>query len=767
VSPEFARSQRRSAATSLVWDFMVRDEREDGLHSARTPILLFTGVRGSGQTELLNDLQGLLAGKFPHAYISGEWPFTATRHMLALLAFDLNQASGYGKLAFPRLLTGEIVIDADVEIDPLDREHAREQVIALLADHRKVKGVLENSISALVRSALTPVQAHMPAVLGGAGLADLAGNYGAEAMLGGLATRRRGRAVLLGTGQEWWGHQDRGLDIDPIDGLVNLRMAADRARAQRRADDASAERRDTGADSRRKVTHQLWAAFLADLRDSFRDRRRAINWTGNCVLLLDNADTPVARAFLGELVSVRMEREGGEPDPLTVVATSRGDLATRVSGAGLTPLAEASKAHYRTRTGAGAWWYPILLPALNWAQTGTMIDALQIPDINAEAATAAVHGFTCGHPGATSALLAAVAACPPPTGVVSLPALLAAKHPALADRERTVQDTLLDGLLPPKPEEDQVPEYDLATCCAARHKEAAQWLDVSSGLLEQQPGEVKAIFSPELWLTDPAGGHAALHPLLRRLLLRRLADRPADAKASWARVHLWLRAGALRAGHADAALYHALALTGTRPEDLDHLLPEVTAQEKAAHEERASRAHEAWGEMRAARNAEARPPRAADPLEHEEPLEHVARQLASWLERDDAATWLRRVASITAAPNRLDLARRPRDQVVTLTQWVGRHEEPIAPVARYLAYCWLGADPLSAPSWRWLLGEMASELDRIAPYSGDGGLSDLRDEAERYRYLAEGSWRDIGDFWMDRATATDDTKPSQGTADGN
>jgi hypothetical protein len=40
LSGEFVRTPRRWAATSLVWDLMARDERVDGLHSVRPPILL-------------------------------------------------------------------------------------------------------------------------------------------------------------------------------------------------------------------------------------------------------------------------------------------------------------------------------------------------------------------------------------------------------------------------------------------------------------------------------------------------------------------------------------------------------------------------------------------------------------------------------------------------------------------------------------------------------------------------------------------------------
>jgi hypothetical protein len=221
-----------------------------------------------------------------------------------------------------------------------------------------------------------------------------------------------------------------------------------------------------------------------------------------------------------------------------------------------------------------------------------------------------------------------------------------------------------------------------------------------------------------------------MQPLLRRLLLARLAARSANAKTSWARVHLWLRWRARKDRDSVTALYHTLALAGTDPVELAKVV-DPSDQLK---------------------------------LEIEQPFEHVARQLARWLRSADAAHWLRLVAGIAAAPTRLDPARRVRDQVVEVTRWVDRHEEPTAPVARYLAYCWLGADPLRAPSWSWLLGEMASDLDQLAPYSGDGGLSVLRAEAERYRYLADGDWQDIENFWVNRQRSSDEfpTEPGSG-----
>jgi hypothetical protein len=352
-----------------------------------------------------------------------------------------------------------------------------------------------------------------------------------------------------------------------------------------------------------------------------------------------------------------------------------------------------------------------------------------------------VHGFTCGHPAATSTLLAALAADPGSAAEVNPSALLASKDLAeSAAPEGTVEDALLGGLLVPALIGDQAPANDLATCAAARHKEVALRLATDSSLLEQLPSEAMSLFGSEYWPVDRVGGRAAMHPLLRRLLLRRLADRKADAMASWARVHLWLRGRALRDGHADTALYHTLALAGTYQ---DELLARAAVDEVDSDSEKLG-AHE----------KPAGPVWETDPLEFEKPLEHVARHLASGL-KSDATTWLRRVAGITSAPTRLDLARHPRDQAVMLTEWVDRRQEPLAPVARYVVYCWLGADPLSAPHWSWLLSQMAGELDLISRYSDDEGLSVLRAEAERYRNLADSSWRDIEDFWVKRMDPSD------------
>jgi hypothetical protein len=116
------------------------------------------------------------------------------------------------------------------------------------------------------------------------------------------------------------------------------------------------------------------------VQDSFSNSRHASDWTFNCVVLLDNVDTAVGHDFLDELVMARRQRaayEDDDPDPLTVVATSHGDLAERVRlrGESAVTLTSAGYADYlaRSQTHIGRWWYPELLPDLTLDEVGNMV----------------------------------------------------------------------------------------------------------------------------------------------------------------------------------------------------------------------------------------------------------------------------------------------------------------------------------------------------------------------------------------------------------
>lgn len=738
---EFKLPQSLVAATDLIFDFMRREEDPDGLRSIRTPVLLFTGPRGAGKTQVLYKHRDRAAGTYPCAYLDGEWPLASTWDMLLLLAFELKRLgkdSEYAALTFPRLTAGEIVITAD-----LDRASARQQISDLLAAARKTKGVLENTVAALARGlaqSLGAMSRNQVATDIAASMADLAGKYAAEALLGSMSKRNSGRAVLFGPGLEWWGHQGRGLGGDPIDRLVTLWQDADRARSQPRDEAADAADQRGNREARTRVTGQLWAAFLADLRASFADRKYAVNWTRNCVVLLDNAETEVARLFLTELLNERDKRSRDQPDPLTVAVTSRGGLIQPVRLGGLTPLADAGWQHYRERPvpEAGRWWYPVALPVIDWQETGKQLAMLELPAGNIGQLTTAVHALAAGHLGTTRTLVAALAEQPIAAGELNPPALLEAPEPAtFTSRQRTVQEAMLEALLATLDPASQQAVDDLVTCAAARHREAAWRLSTEPSLMRQLPseeegvaGEGAAIFTSEFWYPDAAGTPAFLYPVLRRLLLRRLAARQPDRArdtASWTDVHAWLRHRARTDGKQGAELYHTLALAGAP-------LLEIAA---------------AVGEDR------------SDPLLQVTPQEYVARQLADQLRTFGAQEWLDLVACVTAAPNRLDHMQPLRDHVRALTSWAAEDKPHVGAVARYVVRSWIGADPLSAPHWWQLLREMAKEVEFFAPHSDDAGLAVLRDEADRYREIAgyresEANWREVARFWMARVRTADE-----------
>ena len=127
----------------------------------------------------------------------------------------------------------------------------------------------------------------------------------------------------------------------------------------------------------------------------------------------------------------------------------------------------------------------------------------------------------------------------------------------------------------------------------------------------------------------------------------------------------------------------------------------------------------------------------------------MARRLASQLPGGDAVSWLRRMHSVSAAPNKLS-RRQSRgglgqpgaaaDRIRELTMGTDPRDVPLAPLARLVAALWIAADPLF-PSHKKELGDLYNEIqddfDLIAPFSGNG-LAVLRNEAARYRALGAG-----------------------------
>ena len=660
----------RAGAVELTKEFLSRPGTDGAARTRRQPIVVFTGPHGSGKTALLDKLEEWLQPLAPYARIDcAADDLSSSPRVLSALVFELNRTAGrYGRVAFPRFIIGQLVLRQELVTD--DRQRACGQVRQALAEYRNI-GALRDFLVEIGEDTWTVLHHGQAPPVSRTGV-----RYLAKLVLNGLIASRLGRRVLLGKGLDWYGHQGRGLHRDPLDVLVNL--------------NAQGHDLATG-DNAREVSALLWAAFLADLRDDFQAGRHAADWPLNCVILVDNADAAGDSSFLEELITARRRHAAhspADPDPLTVLVASRGALSARVTPPGETiPLADQAGYQQYLRWSQEhrlpQWWYPVRLRPLTEDEVGNMVAAIGFHGTDQQFLVPALYKFTGGHLGSVRLVVDAIAAAPP--GPVSLPALLArrpgAGRPAL---EEELLGQFLPGL-------GQDTVEDLVTCAAAWDIDRASRLARHGGLLVGPQSGASALFEPELWVTPEGGGPAVLLPVLRRLLLRRLAARRAG-RADWATVQAWFRDDCAKENDEAGELYYALALGEVVP---------------------------------------------------------VARRLASQLPGGDAVSWLRRLHSVSAAPNKLSRRQNraglgqpgaAADRIRELTAGTDPRDVPLAPLARLVAALWIAADPLFA-SHKKELGDLGNEIqddfDLIAPFSGNG-LAVLRNEAARYRALGAG-----------------------------
>ena len=655
----------RAGAVELTKEFLSRPRADGTARSRRQPVLVFTGPHGSGKTALLDKLDEWLQPVAPYARIDcATDDLSSSPRVLSALVFELNRTAGrYGRLGFPRFITGQLVLRQELVTD--DRARACDQVRQALAEYRNI-AALRDFLVEIGEDTWTVLHHGQPPPVSRTGV-----RYLAKLVLNGLIASRLGRRVLLGKGLDWYGHQDRGLHRDPLDVLVNLNVQGHDL--------------ETG-DNAREVSALLWAAFLADLRDDFQ-----ADWPLNCVILVDNADAAGDSSFLDELITARRRHAAhspADPDPLTVLAASRGALSARVTPPGETiPLADQAGYQQYLRWSQEhrlpQWWYPVRLRPLTEDEVGNMVAAIGFHGTDQQLLVPALYRFSGGHLGSVRLVVDAIAAAPP--GPVSLPDLLARRPGA---GRVTLEEELLGQFLPGL---GQHTVEDLVTCAAAWDIDRASRLARHGGLLVGPQSGASALFAPELWVTPEGGGAAVLLPVLRRLLLRRLAARRAG-RADWATVHAWFQDDCAKENDEAGELYYALALGEVVP---------------------------------------------------------VARRLASQLPGGDAVSWLRRLHSVSAAPNKLS-RRQSRgglgqpgaaaDRIRELTAGTDPRDVPLAPLARLVAALWIAADPLFA-SHKKELGDLSNEIqddfDLIAPFSGNG-LAVLRNEAARYRALSAG-----------------------------
>lgn len=612
----------RDREIKLVQDFLDRLFAGDTPRSRQVPVLVFTGPRGSGKTALLTELARQLDQQAPYAQLDFEamqsW---SVLQLLSLLVFELNRRCGeYGSLPFPRFITGHLIISR--KLDDTDPTLAIAQVDAALQEYRRVDKAREflTETAVDVVGVVHPGADRVPGVRGAAKVLS-------ELVLNGLRSWRGGRRLFLGVGQDWYQHQDVGLQQDSLAALVSLNRQAARPDLY---------------DNEGEVGELLWAAFLADLRDGFRRGKRAGERSLNCALLLDNADTEIGRRFLDGLKRAREQHAAfapDDPDPLTVVATSRGPVSMSITEENATLAAFPQASYEDSGRRPDRTWYPVLLGNLTKAEVGNMVKA-RVPQMGLnQRITTAVHWFTDGHPGSVRILLNAIAQRP--VERKDLRVVLEAQEPdVLEDEPIAVEQRLLRQFHVGLPQDGY---NDLITLSAASDRNRALRLADHSGLLTSLEVDRTLILGPEFW-TEPG----PMVPALRRLLLRQLAAREPTDLASWAKVHSWLRDAHAEARDEVRERYHALALGSA------------------------------------------------------ENVESVSHWLTGLLPELDIHEWLGRLATVTRAPNMLDhsisameyvreLAPDPADHVARLVaaRWIA--EEPLAAGDLYSLYLEIAA----------------------------------------------------------------------------
>lgn len=649
-------------------EFLPRAERE-------RPVLVLTGCRRCGKTTALDRIREQLERiGLPHAVNDYAALPARTPELLTALMFGLNRDSVYGRLPFPRLLVGLIVMPP-LELDQRDPARAREQVRQEIEKYRDI-----DKLRAFIARLGGDLVNFVPS-LAGTGLNDLIGALLEGLLVRGMLSTRFGRKVLLGPGRDWYAHQNRGLSLNPLDLLVDLNRRA------------AGMDEDGNEANRQWVARLLWGAFLADLDASFAGHDK---WDRCCAVLLDNADASAGLAFVGELnEALAMRRENGLADPpLAVIATSREELVRRALplGGRPVPLRDAGLADYQRRLpddrAAKRGWYALSLPNLTEIETRNLVaNRGRITNVRGQATdellAPVIFQFTGGHPEATHLIVAELSGSADPADLATVLPKVAesalAGQPADGLPPSTVEERLLASLTAGLGE-DAV--GNLVKCAAARDQADASRLDLESGQLTGTRAALSDLFARELW-GEPAGGDPAapgsvvMLPVLRRLLLRRLAASPAD----WGEAFGWLKAASAGAGHRDAELYYALALTE---------------------------------------------------------VELVARRLAARLSprmtEDDAIGWLARWHAVTAAPRPGPAA--GIRAIPQLVGWADPADEPPASVAALVAARWLLANSLRAEDLRALCREIAVSLDTVARFAG-AGRDVFRTEAGTYRRLAE------------------------------
>ncbi|GAB0108436.1 hypothetical protein JMUB6875_74520 [Nocardia sp. JMUB6875] len=481
------------------------------------PVLVLEGCGGSGRTAVLDEVQRKWHRHTPMVLVRPlELPENEahpSRPILAAIMLGLSLGVDGFRVSFPRVVVALIAIRENFAEVP---EHRRVQHLHEKLNEYANRDNLIGLIGDLIRAA--------------GGMAAGSGIPGMHVLVP-VATQRlsalvvdrlrQGRFVARitwGPAVEWFGHEDRNLHGSGDETLVNLSLRA----------------RNSNPETRQGVDDVLTRALLADLRHS---AAKVHARTSNAVVLLDDGDAEAAVAFTGSLLRARTVlaavREV-QPDPLTVITTSSGVLATEVGWHLPEPAMLTDPPRSSPLTPPVPLWARLRLADFTDLEVSTL--AMAADPIEGGRISAAVHRLTKGHPAATVLLLEKFAAATDSarsreTGLMLGDLLRAPGPEARHTVERYLLRVFARGLSRHRLVVENVLEA-LITVSAARTKREA--VAALGPILPPGAENDTALFeSGPLWRSD--GTEERLPPLLRLLGLRALAART-DPATGWDRV---------------------------------------------------------------------------------------------------------------------------------------------------------------------------------------------------------------------------------------
>jgi hypothetical protein len=504
-------------------------------------VLVFEGAYGSGKTALINWLAKQLDQRVPYARLDFATNQNATvPEVLSALAVELSRhCAQYPQLKFPRLEIGLVVVNATLDLRNYNK--AIEQLRGTLDDlhhANPLSGILKHVASGVVVIVQQKTDLPLETLIGDLDdVADGAGRW------------RFRRRFALGPVLSWFGHRGRGYPNDPINELFELNRWA-----------------NSGDDGKQQVTELLLDAFLADLRAEASNSRL----TTNTVVLLDNADTELGQEFLDQLVSAHRLRAAAhhlDPEPLTVVTTSRGPLLANAPPDDVFESdgdAEVAEEFLDRKGGHRPHWFRYPLPDLTKDEVLAMVAAQSLRTGDKHQLTALIRQVTGGHPAGTRLFLDAIAQeqdhWNEPAMVLTQP------EPRNRADGLLVAERMLANLLG---DFQPVLTTDLITCASAATPAHAVRLATSgcrlpdgTPLLARGEATYLKVVHPVLWSSTGVAGTA----LLRTLLLGRLAQRGTDVehrsthrRPEWCEVFGWHRDRCAEEQDQVHELYYALA----------------------------------------------------------------------------------------------------------------------------------------------------------------------------------------------------------------